>query len=105
MVLTWMVAFLLLKRHVIVTSFARKRPVVTFFVLAYGLSWTYWIPLVLAGARVSPGSRATHFPGLFGPAVAAFIAAGLTDGRRGIVALARRLVLVSRLRLSLHHVA
>jgi len=24
-----------------VTSFARKHPVVTFFVLAYGLSWAY----------------------------------------------------------------
>jgi len=45
---------------------------------------------------VSPGSRSTHFPGLFGPAVAALIIAGLTDGRHGIVALARRLVLVSR---------
>ena len=75
---------------------ARKHPVVTFFVLVYALSWAYWIPLALAGVSVSPGSRSTHFPGLFGPAVAAFIVAGLTDGRPGIVALARRLVLVSR---------
>src|SRR4051812_5733264 len=74
----------------------RKHPLVTFFVLAYGLSWAYWIPLALAGVRVSPGSRSTHFPGLFGPAVAAFVVAGLTDGRRGLMALARRLVLVSR---------
>jgi CAAX protease family protein len=77
-------------------SFVRKHPVVTFFVLAYGLSWAYWIPLAIAGVRVAPGSRSTHFPGLLGPAFAAFIVTGLTDGKRGIVALARRLVLVSR---------
>ena len=77
-------------------SFVRKHPVVTFFVLAYGLSWAYWIPLAVAGVRVAPGSGSTHFPGLLGPAIAAFIVTGLTDGTRGIIALARRLVLVSR---------
>jgi membrane protease YdiL (CAAX protease family) len=77
-------------------SFVRKRPLVTFFVLAYGISWAYWIPLALRGVRVAPGSRSTHFPGLLGPAVAAFIVAGLTDGKPGIVRLARRLLLVSR---------
>lgn len=77
-------------------SFVRKHPVVTFFVLAYGLSWAYWIPLALAGVRVAPGSQSTHFPGLLGPALAAFIVTALTEGKRGIIALARRLVLVSR---------
>jgi membrane protease YdiL (CAAX protease family) len=77
-------------------SCVRKRPLVAFFVLAYGLSWAYWIPLALTGVRVAPGSRSTHFPGLLGPAVAAFIVAGLTDGKPGIVRLARRLLLVSR---------
>jgi hypothetical protein len=64
-----------------VTSSAGKHPVVTFFVLAYGRSWAYWFPLALAGVRVSPGFPSTHFPGLFGPAAAAFIVAGLTDGK------------------------
>src|SRR4051812_21288172 len=80
----------------VVMSFLRKHPLAAFFLLAYGLSWAYWIPLAIAGVRVGPGSRSTHFPGLFGPAVAAFVVTGLTDGRCGIVALARRLVLVSR---------
>src|SRR3954468_10140985 len=84
------------ENQIAVISTCRKHPLVTFFVLAYGLSWGYWIPLALAGVRVSAGSRSTHFPGLFGPAVAAFVVAGLTNGKHGIVALARRFVLVSR---------
>jgi membrane protease YdiL (CAAX protease family) len=69
---------------------------VSFFVLAYGLSWAYWIPLAVAGVRTAPGSSATHEPGLLGPALAAFIITGLTEGRSGIVAFGKRLVLVSR---------
>lgn len=72
------------------------KPLLSFFVLAYGLSWAYWIPLALAGIRTAPGSTATHEPGLLGPALAAFIVTGLTQGRVGLTALARRLVLVSR---------
>jgi len=79
-----------------VVTFVRRNPVVRFFVLAYGLSWAYWIPLALAGVRTAPGSNATHEPGLLGPALAAFIVTGLTKGRAGVVALAKRLVLVSR---------
>ena len=77
------------------TLVARK-PLLSFFVLAYGLSWAYWIPLALAGVRTAPGSTTTHEPGLLGPAVAAFIVTGLTQGRVGLAALAHRLVLVSR---------
>ncbi len=64
--------------------------------LAYDLSWAYWIPLALAGVRTAPGSSTTHEPGLLGPALAAFIITGLTEGRAGVVAFAKRLVLISR---------
>jgi membrane protease YdiL (CAAX protease family) len=77
--------------HVVI----RGHPLLAFFVLAYGLSWAYWIPLALAGVRTAPGSTATHEPGLLGPALAAFIVTGLTQGRAGVAVLARRLVLVS----------
>ena len=36
-------------------TFVRRNPLVSFFVLAYGLSWAYWIPLALAGVRTAPG--------------------------------------------------
>ena len=77
-------------------TIVRRHPLVSFFVLAYGLSWAYWIPLALAGVRTAPGSSTTHEPGLLGPALAAFIMIGLTQGRAGVAALAGRLVLVSR---------
>lgn len=77
-------------------TFVRRNPLVSFFVLTYGLSWAYWIPLALAGVRTAPGSSTTHEPGLLGPALAALIVTGLTEGRAGIVAFAKRFVLVSR---------
>ena len=77
-------------------TFVRRNPLVSFFVLAYGLSWAYWIPLALAGVRTAPGSSATHEPGLLGPALAAFIITGLTKGRAGVVVFAKRLVLISQ---------
>ena len=49
-----------------------------------------------AGVRTAPGSSTTHEPGLLGPALAAFIITGLTEGRVGVVAFAKRLVLISR---------
>ena len=77
-------------------TIVRRHPLVSFFVLAYGLSWAYWIPLALAGVRTAPGSSTTHEPGLLGPALAAFIITGLTEGRAGVVAFARRFALISR---------
>jgi hypothetical protein len=77
-------------------TFVRRHPVVSFFVLAYGLSWAYWIPLALSGVRTAPGSSTTHEPGLLGPALAAFIITGLNGGRSGVTAFAKRLVPVSR---------
>ena len=41
-------------------TFVRRHPLVSFFVLAYGLSWAYWIPLALAGVRTAPGSSTTR---------------------------------------------
>jgi len=76
--------------------FVRRNPLLSFFVLTYGLSWAYWIPLALAGVRTAPGSTATHEPGLLGPALAAFIITGLTQGKAGVVTFAKRLVLVSK---------
>lgn len=77
-------------------AFIRRNPLLSFFLLTYGLSWSYWTPLALAGVHTAPGSSTTHFPGLLGPLLAAFIVTGLVQGRAGVVALAKRLVLISR---------
>jgi membrane protease YdiL (CAAX protease family) len=76
-------------------SFLQRHPLFSFFAIAYGLSWSYWVPLALAGVRVAPGSSATHFPGLLGPALAAFIVTFAVDGTAGVRALVRRMFLVT----------
>ena len=77
-------------------AFVRRHPIAAFVALAYTLSWAAWIPLILRDARVVPGGSVTHFPGLLGPAVAAFVIVALTEGSVGVGRLLRRLVLVSK---------
>jgi len=77
-------------------AFVRQHPVGSFVVLAYALSWAYWIPLAAQGAQVSPGGSVTHFPGLLGPAIAAFVIAALCGGSVDVAELLRRTLLVSR---------
>jgi len=66
------------------TSVVKRRPIITFFVLAYVLTWPV-IPLV----SVSP---LLGLPGLFGPALAAIVVAYLAGGKSGLRDLASRLV-------------
>lgn len=62
----------------------RAHPVAGFFGLAYAVSWTTWLPLVLDPSRAVPGRPwyALHFSGLTGPAIAAFVVAWRLGGRR-----------------------
>jgi membrane protease YdiL (CAAX protease family) len=52
-----------------------RRPLVTFFVLAYLLSWLVWIPATFLG-----GNLAVLVVGAFGPAVAASVVLWATGG-------------------------
>lgn len=73
-------------------GFVRRRPLLSFTVLACALSWAWWVPLLVAGQTVRPGSGwPTQLPGLLGPALAAVLVTGLVDGRRGIAELLGRL--------------
>jgi membrane protease YdiL (CAAX protease family) len=65
---------------------------VLFFVVAYGLSWLWWLPLAVSGALVRPGSLPTHIPGLLGPALAALWTAWAIDGKPTFNALVSRIV-------------
>ncbi|MDT0164037.1 CPBP family intramembrane metalloprotease [Actinotalea sp. AC32] len=74
-------------------ALVRRRPVAVFAVLAYAVSWAWWVPMVVVGAVSRPGVPwPTHLPGLLGPAVAAVVVTGLADGRAGLRALGRRVV-------------
>lgn len=66
-----------------------------FCLLAYGLSWAVWVPMVLRGTIVSPGGWPTHFGGLVGPALAGLLTLAVLPRRRAALGdLARRMVRV-----------
>lgn len=73
-------------------SFVRRRPLLSYGVLACALSWAWWVPLLLVGHPVRQGvGWPTQVPGLLGPALAAVVVTGLLDGRRGVTELMARL--------------
>ena len=56
-----------------------------FFALAYALSWSWAIPLAAAHLVVRRGAGwPTHYPLLFGPAIAAVVVTAWTMGRPGV---------------------
>ena len=73
-----------------VGGWVRGFPLPAFFVLAYLLSWAYWLVALWLLGR---DTLAWFVPGAFGPAVAALVVIGVVDGRDGIHAFLRRWVL------------
>jgi uncharacterized protein len=65
-------------------SLVRRYPLTTFFVLACALSWWPWI-------LYSFGVVPTPIVG-FGPFLAALVVLALTEGKRGVMGLLRRMV-------------
>ena len=64
----------------------RRHPLLTFFGLAYLLSWLAWTPLAAAGlgwtaVRFSPY---LHLLGGLGPSIAAIVVTGALDGQAGL---------------------
>lgn len=69
-----------------------KHPFLTYIVLAYTLSWVYWIPLALGDDTVRAGiGWPSQMPGLLGPAVAAVIVTSMVDGKEGLADLWSRI--------------
>jgi membrane protease YdiL (CAAX protease family) len=65
-------------------SLVRRHPIITFFVLAYALSW--W-PAILYAFDLSPQPIVG-----FGPFLAALVVLAITSGKTGVVGLLRRMV-------------
>src|SRR5919199_7009823 len=78
-----------------------RHPLISFFVLAYALSWLAWSPWYLSES----GIGLLHYDGgdislyvnvvalIVGPTLSAFVVTGATDGREGVRSLLRRIVL------------
>lgn len=64
--------------------FAQRHALALYCVLAFAFSWGYWLTLLARGARVAPGSSATHLPGLCGPFLAAAVVVTLAEGTGGL---------------------
>ena len=76
-----------------ILRFARAHTLVTYFVLAYAFSWAFWVPMAVLGVRVYQGQGwPTHWPGLFGPLVAALVTTAAVAGRARIRDLLARMV-------------
>ena len=70
----------------------RAHPVLAYALLAYALTWAWWVPMALRGDVAAPGvAWPTHLPGLLGPGVAALVVTAGTDGRAGVADLVRRM--------------
>jgi uncharacterized protein len=66
-----------------ISAVMKKHPLASFFALAYVLSWWVWI---LYAVGISPIPIAS-----FGPFLAAVVVLAVTEGRRGLVGLFRRM--------------
>lgn len=76
----------------------KRHPLISFFVIAYGLAWAIEVPLALSANGVLPAlptpiAALVIAAATFAPAAAAFIMTGVLDGKPGVVRLLRRLVL------------
>jgi membrane protease YdiL (CAAX protease family) len=65
----------------------RRYPLVTFFLLAFGITWVVWVPRA-AGAPLGVVGQVSTWA----PAIAALLAAALTGGRDAVRELVARLV-------------
>jgi len=70
----------------------RDRPLLSFFLLAYAVSWAFWCPAFFASfGWIDPvPARHLHLAGGLGPMVAAIVVTSLVGGQPAIARLAKR---------------
>ena len=73
-------------------TWMKQRPLVSFFVLAYLLSWLLWVPLAIADRLVELPEELFFllFVGIYGPSAAGFIMTRVVEGKGGVRKLLRR---------------
>src|SRR5512144_917028 len=76
---------------VAIREVVRRHRFASYLAVAATISWSYWAAMALDGQIVRPGGTTSHFPGLFGPMIAAFVIAIVADGRAGVRGLVGRM--------------
>lgn len=79
------------------SKIVKRYPIVSFFVLAYAITWIFWFALVIFASVFSISydkgfSQLLWLLGAFGPTTAAIILTGMQSGKHGIATLLRRIV-------------
>lgn len=73
-------------------AWVAAHPLLAYVVLAYVVSWAYWIPLALGTQTAEPGvGWPSQMPGLAGPAISAVIVTALIGGKAGLADLWHRM--------------
>src|SRR5205807_10001531 len=75
----------------VVVRLLRRHPLISFFVMAYAISWTYVIVFLIVWPL--PDTIVTDTPELLGPVVAGFVMTAVISGRAGVRQLLRRFVM------------
>ena len=69
-----------------------NHPLITYVVLAYLISWSWWVPMAVGGQSADHGiGWPTHIPGLLGPTIAAVLVTLIVSGKKGINKLWQRI--------------
>lgn len=70
-------------------SLMKQRPLVSYFILAYGISWVLWVPAWLAGWWEG-WPLIMLFAGIYGPSLAGLAMTGILEGKPGVKKLLAR---------------
>jgi uncharacterized protein len=72
-----------------------RRPLLSYFLLAYAISWAFFVPFVYLWRVVLDGQfkwwLVVFLPDAYGPTIAAIVMAGVIDGKQGVKRLLARL--------------
>lgn len=71
-----------------------RHRVVCFLALTFGITWGAWIPLALAGHRVTSGLDVAYVVGLLGPMLGALATTAIIEGRARVRELAANMIRV-----------
>ncbi len=73
-----------------------RHPLVSFYILAYAISWVIWMPIILSyfpGQTIPEGLMgASMFLGPVGPFIAAIVITGISEGKEQVRNLLRKLI-------------